>query len=404
MRKPSSHTLLAGLIAALVLWSEGVSHAGELPRAAPETLGLSAERLDRIGAMLQDAVRTQSIPGAVLLVARHGKIGYFLTVGERDPANKAPMTEDAIFRIYSMSKPITVVAALMLWEQGRFVLSDPIAKFMPQFADPKVGVPRANPAGGDTPVLDLVAAQRPISVQDLMRHSSGLTYGFFGDTLVKRAYLDAKIFADDPTNAEFVDRVAKLPLAYQPGTTWDYGISIDVLGRLVEVIADKSLYQFEKEGLLDPLGMTDTSFSVTDPAKQSCIAEPFANDRTIGAGAEFSDPRKAVKFESGGGGMVGTCMDYARFLQMLLNGGELEGHRYLSPRTVAYMTSDHLGVGVHPGPYYLPGPGYGLAWVSRCARRRAWRAIRARSATGTGAAPAARISGWTPRATCWWYS
>ena len=268
MRKPSSHTLLAGLIAALVLWSEGVSHAGELPRAAPETLGLSAERLDRIGAMLQDAVRTQSIPGAVLLVARHGKIGYFLTVGERDPANKAPMTEDAIFRIYSMSKPITVVAALMLWEQGRFVLSDPIAKFMPQFADPKVGVPRANPAGGDTPVLDLVAAQRPISVQDLMRHSSGLTYGFFGDTLVKRAYLDAKIFADDPTNAEFVDRVAKLPLAYQPGTTWDYGISIDVLGRLVEVIADKSLYQFEKEGLLDPLGMTDTSFSVTDPAKQ----------------------------------------------------------------------------------------------------------------------------------------
>jgi CubicO group peptidase (beta-lactamase class C family) len=348
------------LVAAALLWSVGAADAAELPRATPESVGLSAERLDRIGAMLQDAVQAQTIPGAVLLVARHGKIAYFHTVGERDPATHAPMTEDAIFRIYSMSKPITVVAALMLWEQGRFVLGDPIAKFLPQFAEPKVGVPHANPAGGDTPVLDLVPAERPITVQDLMRHSSGLTYGFFGDTLVKKLNLAANVFAGDPTNAEFVDRVAKLPLAYQPGTTWDYGVSIDVLGRMVEVLAGTSLYQFEKQALLDPLGMGDTSFAVTDPARQGRIAEPFANDRAIGAGADFSDPRQPVKFESGGGGMVGTCMDYARFLQMLLNGGELDGHRYLSPRTVAYMSSDHMGTGVHPGPYYLPGPGYGF--------------------------------------------
>jgi CubicO group peptidase (beta-lactamase class C family) len=161
-------------------------------------------------------------------------------------------------------------------------------------------------------------------------------------------------------NAEFVDRVAKLPLAYQPGTTWDYGVSIDVLRRLVEVASGQSLYQFEKANLLDPLGMSDTAFAVTDPAKQGRIADAFANDRSIGPGIEFFDPRIAGKWESGGGGMVGTAMDYARFLQMLLNGGELDGHRYLSPRTVAYMTSDQLGSVVHPGPYYLPGPGHGF--------------------------------------------
>jgi CubicO group peptidase (beta-lactamase class C family) len=205
-----------------------------------------------------------------------------------------------------------------------------------------------------------VPADRPITVQDLMRHSTGLTYGFFGDTLVKKAYQEAHLFAGDFTNAEFVDRVAKLPLAYQPGTTWDYGVGIDVLGRLVEVTSGETLYRFERENLLDPLGMVDTAFNVADPAKQGRIAEPFANDRSIGGGIDFFDPRMAGKWESGGGGMVGTAMDYARFLQMLLNGGELEGRRYLGPRTVAYMTAGQLGAGVHPGPYYLPGPGHGF--------------------------------------------
>ena len=360
MRKCDLRAALAALIAAALFSVAAVARAADLPRTAPEAVGLSSERLERIGAALERSVQDQTIPGAVLLIARHGKVAYLHSVGQRDPGTKAAMTDDTIFRIYSMSKPITVVAALMLAEEGRFTFGDPISKFMPQFADVKVGVARPNPAGGDTPVLQLVSADHPITVQDLMRHSSGLTYGFFGDTLVKKAYLAANLFAGDFTNAEFVDRVVKLPLAYQPGTTWDYGVSIDVLGRLVEVASGQSLYQFEKANLLDPLGMSDTGFSVTDPAKQSRIADAFANDRSIGPGIDFFDPRVAGKWESGGGGMVGTAMDYARFLQMLLNGGELDRHRYLSPRTIAYMTSDQMGSVVHPGPYYLPGPGHGF--------------------------------------------
>jgi CubicO group peptidase (beta-lactamase class C family) len=360
MRMRDWRLVRAAFAAAVLFCFCVVARAADLPRAAPEDVGLSSDRLQRLGAILQSAVHDQVIPGAVLLVARHGKVAWLQSVGERDPSTKAPMTDDAIFRIYSMSKPITVVAALMLAEQGKFTFADPIAKYMPQFAQVKVGVARPNPAGGDAPVLQTVPADRPITVQDLMRHSSGLTYGFFGDTLVKKAYQEAHLFAGDFTNAEFVDRVAKLPLAYQPGTTWDYGVGIDVLGRLVEVASGETLYKFERANLLDPLGMADTAFNAADPAKQARIAEPFASDRSIGGGIDFFDPRIARKWESGGGGMVGTAMDYARFLQMLLNGGALDGHRYLSPRTVAYMTADQLGSGVHPGPYYLPGPGHGF--------------------------------------------
>ena len=173
-------------------------------------------------------------------------------------------------------------------------------------------------------------------------------------------YVDTKVWNDYPSNAELVDRLAKLPLASQPGTVWDYSHSTDVLGRLVEVISGQSLYQFEKERLLDPLGMTSTSFYVTDRAKQDRIVEPFPNDRNFGIDADFNDPRVVQKWESGGGGMVSTAMDYARFLQMLLNGGSLDGKRVLGPKTVAYMTADHVGTSVAPGPLYLPGVGFGF--------------------------------------------
>src|SRR3954464_6762251 len=189
--------------------------------------------------------------------------------------------------------------------------------------------------------LELVPAKRQITIQDLMRHTSGLTYGFFGEGLVKKTYVDAQLTAGGVDNAEFAERLAKLPLAYQPGTTWDYSQSTDILGRVIEVVSGKSLYQFEKERLLDPLGMKDTAFYVTDPAKQPLIAEPFPNDRQIGAGAEVNNPRIQLKWESGGGGMVSTIGDYARFVRMLLNGGSLDGKRYLSPKTVAYMGSNH---------------------------------------------------------------
>jgi CubicO group peptidase (beta-lactamase class C family) len=351
--------LLLGLL--LPAWAL----ADPLPTTPPESVGLSSKRLQAIGDTLKADIAKGIIPGALVLISRHGKVAYFEAMGSLDPEKKTPMTKDAIFRIYSMSKPIVTVAAMMLFEQGRLALSDPVAKYIPAFKDVKVGEEKKDASGQVS--LELVAAQRPMTVQDLMRHSSGLTYGFFGEGAVKKTYRDANLGEGDPSAAEFVDRLAKLPLVYQPGTTWDYSQSTDVLGVVVEVVTGKPLLAALKEMLLDPLGMTDTSFYVTDPARQPRIAEPFANDRTIGAGAVVNDPRVARKYESGGGGLVGTATDYARFLQMLANGGALDGKRYLSPKTVAYMTSDHMGDVVRRGPYDLMGPGYkfGLGFAVR---------------------------------------
>jgi CubicO group peptidase (beta-lactamase class C family) len=339
--------------------------AEPLPTAAPESVGLSSERLSRITDVLRSDVAKGTIPGAVLLVSRHGKIAYFEAVGQLDPQANNLMGKDAIFRIYSMTKPIVTVCAMMLVEQGRLALGDPIAKHLPEFKDVKVGEEKRNADGKVT--LDMVESKRPMTIQDLMRHTSGLTYGFFGEGAVKAEYLKADLNAGDPTTAEFTARLAKLPLAYQPGTTWEYSQSTDVLGRVIEVVTGKPLYQALKEMLLDPLGMVDTSFYVTEAAKQRRLAEPFSNDRTIGAGAVVNDPRVVRKYESGGGGLVGTAEDYARFLQMLANGGTLEGKRFLSPKTIGYMTSDHMSDVIRRGPYDLMGPGYrfGLGFAVR---------------------------------------
>ena len=328
--------------------------AQSLPSAKPEEVGLSSERLGKLTARLKADIEKGVIPGAIVLVARHGKIAMFEMLGMLNPEAKTPMTRDA-----SMSKPITSVAAMILFEEGRLALNEPVSKYIPKLGGLKVGVEKPDPSGGK-PTLELVPSQRDMTIQDLLRHTSGLTYGFFGNTLVKKMYVDSKVWNDYPSNAELIDRLAKLPLANQPGTTWDYSHSTDVLGRLVEVITDKSLYEFEKARVLDPLGMKDTSFYVTDKSKQDRIVEPFPNDRSIGVDADFNDPRVAQKWESGGGGMVGTTMDYARFAQMLLNGGTLSGKRILGPKTVAFMTADHLSASIAPGPLYLPGPGFGF--------------------------------------------
>jgi CubicO group peptidase (beta-lactamase class C family) len=346
------HALIA------ILWIYSVA-AQSLPRATPAEVGLSAERLDRITQMLRDDSAKGTVPGAVMLVARHGKIAAFESVGVLDPGTKAAMPRDAIFRIYSMSKAITSVSAMMLFEEGKIALSDPVARYLPQIGQMKVAVEKADPAGGK-PSLEMVPARRPMTIQDLLRHTSGITYGFFGISPVKKLYVESGVLKGDYTNAEFADRIAKLPLAYQPGTIWDYSHSTDILGRVIEVVSGMPLYQFEKQRLLDPLGMNDTSFYVTEASRQPRIAEPFPNDRAFGIDVSFGDPRVAGKWESGGGGMVSTASDYARFLQMMLNGGTLNGKRYLSPKTVAYMTSDQLGDGIVPGPLYLPGPGYGF--------------------------------------------
>jgi CubicO group peptidase (beta-lactamase class C family) len=348
------------LLAASIVLGAGSSLAGGPTPTASSESGFSAERLENIGDFVKADISKGVIPGAVCVIVRHGKVVYQQVWGERDATTKAPMTADSIFRIYSMSKPITTVAAMMLVEEGRIGLQDPVSKFIPQFASAKVGIEKKSEDGKMS--LDLVAPLRPMTIQDLMRHTSGITYGFFGEGLVKKTYVDNHVFLGNFDNAEFADRIAKLPLAYQPGTTWDYSHSTDILGRVIEVASGKSLYEFERERLLDPLGMEDTSFYVTDAAKQPRIAEPFPKDRSIGADAEFNDPRVARKWESGGGGMVSTVADYTRFLKMLANGGALEGRRYLSPITITVMTSNQVGAaaGVVPGPYYLPGPGFGF--------------------------------------------
>ena len=352
--------ITAPLLVALTLAVACPAFAESVVRTQPAEAGLSPKGLARIGDYLKNEIATNKIPGAIVMIQRRGKVAYYETFGVRDPATKAPMTPNTIFRIYSMSKPITTVAAMMLVEEGKLQLDDPVSKFIPAFKDTKVGVEKKGDDGNMT--LDLVPQRRQMTVQDLMRHTSGLTYGFFGEGLVKKAYVDANIFADDIDNAGLAERLAKLPLVYQPGSTWDYSHSTDILGRVVEIVSGKSLYQFEKERIFDPLGMKDTSYYVTDKAKQSLIAEPFPNDRKIGNATEMSDPRVVRKWESGGGGLVSTITDYARFAQMIANGGMLDGKRYLSPKTIAYMGSNHIGPasGVVNGPYYLPGPGFGF--------------------------------------------
>ena len=347
-------------VAAALLVGIHAAFAEDQGLTKPKEAGFSGAGLARLDAYIQNEIAGNKIPGAIMMIQRNGETAYFKSFGVRDPGTKEPMTPSTIFRIYSMSKPITTVAAMMLVEEGRLQLDDPLSKYIPAFANVKVGV--EHKAEDGTTTLDTVPAKRPITIQDLMRHTSGLTYGFFGEGLVKKAYVDAHLFSGDVDNAEFAERLARLPLVYQPGTTWDYSHSTDILGRVVEVVSGKSLFQFEKERLLDPLGMTNTSFYVTDPAKTSLVAEPFPGDRKIGNDAEMGDPRVVQKWESGGGGMVSTIGDYARFAQMLLNGGTLDGKRYLSPKTVAYMGSNHLGPnsGVVPGPYYLPGAGFGF--------------------------------------------
>ncbi len=347
------------LLLVLHTFTHQPAYAFEFKTVPPAEVALSAERLDRLGAWLKGEVAAKKIPGAVVLVARGGKTAYFETVGVQDPATGVPMAKDTLFRIYSMTKPITTVAAMMLVEEGKLTLETPLSTLIPAFKDMKVAVEKPG-ADGAPAQVDMVPASRQITVQDLLRHTSGLTYGFFGDSAAKRAYTAAKIDAGTISNAEFAENLAKMPLGFQPGSAWDYSYATDVVGRVVEIVSGKPLGQFFKERIFDPLGMTDTAFYVMDPAKHGRIAEPFPDDRSIGKDIDMSDPRIKRDAEPGGQGLVGSAPDYARFLQMLLNGGALDGKRYLSPETIAFMASDHLSPTVDKSKLYLPGPGYGF--------------------------------------------
>jgi CubicO group peptidase (beta-lactamase class C family) len=344
--------------------------AEALPSAKPEQVGFSPERLGRIGQVLKADVAKGQIPGAVALVARKGRVAYFEAVGFRHQATGAAMGTDAIFRIYSMTKPITSAAAMALVEEGKVALTDPVSKFLPPLTKLEVAVQRFDPVTGKAG-YSTVPAEREITIQDLHRHTSGFTYGETSpNARVKEAYAKAGVDWKDLTGAEQVERLAKVPLAHQPGTVWHYGLSTDVLGRVVEAVSGMTLGQFLQERIFTPLKMTDSGFSV--PREMvGRIAEPFAKDPTTGDPIRLIDVTVPPKNDSGGGGGVATTADYARFCQMLLNGGSLDGARILSRTTVKLMTSDHLGPIADAGPsptmglLGTPGYGFGLGFAVR---------------------------------------
>ena len=342
------------------------------PSVPPETVGLSSSRLEHIRTVMNRHVAEKHIPGASALIARRGKIAYQEAFGLADIEAGKPMRLDTIHRIYSMSKPITSVAVMMLYEEGKFQLNDPVANYLPEFAKMQVGVDEKDPQTGQS-VLKTVPAKRPITIRDLLRHTSGLTYGVFGDTLVDREYRKTRGVMDKDL-ASFVTQLARLPLLYEPGTRWNYSLSVDVLGRLVEVLSGKSFDQFLQERIFAPLDMRDTGFYVPASKKDRLAKlyittkegklEPAAVcanwqeclDKIPNAALSYLEP---PAFQSGGGGLVSTANDYLRFCQMLLNQGQYNGKRLLSRKTIQLMSSDNLG----KIPEVSPGVGFGLGFA-----------------------------------------
>ncbi|HVY42943.1 MAG TPA: serine hydrolase domain-containing protein [Hyphomicrobiaceae bacterium] len=342
--------------------------AQPLPKAAsPEEVGLSSQRLERIGTALKEQIDKGQMPGAVVAIARKGKLAYFEAFGYRDKASNAPMTTDAIFSIASMTKPLTSVAIMMLYEEGRLFIADPVGKYLPQLANMKVGVVKTD-ANGKT-VVETVAANRQITIQDLLRHTSGLVYGGRGTTEIHKQYpASSAQSALTLTPAEFLDKLGRAPLYHQPASTWDYSLSVDVLGLVVEAVSGKKLGEFLAERVFAPLGMVDSGFEVP-ASKQSRYALALDADPLTGK-QQFvlHASGKPLKFDCGGGCGVSTAGDYLRFAQMLLRRGELDGKRLLAPKTVDYMTSNHLAPDVlaRTTSTVLPtGYGFGLGFAVR---------------------------------------
>ncbi|HEV7601147.1 MAG TPA: serine hydrolase domain-containing protein [Bradyrhizobium sp.] len=339
----------------LIVSGAAPSWADDAVRAAPKPAVFSPEKLGRIDDFFNNEVATGKIPGAMVLITQHGRQVYFKSFGMSDTDTGRPMTPDTIFPIHSMTKTVTSFAAMTLVDQGKLRLDDPVSKYIASFANMKVGVEKKHDSG--RPVLELAPTDRPLTIEDLLLHTSGITYGFYGNGLVKAAYAD--IYFGDFDNAQFAERIAMLPLAEQPRTLWDYGHSTDIVGRVIEVVSGQSLYRFEKTQFLDSLGMTATKFFLTDPAERARFAKPLPRDRAV-----ERNSLDVTRWESGGGGMVTTMSDLARFAQMLLNGGELDGKRYLAPETFAAMTTDHIGPGsgVARDYFYFPGDGFGFGY------------------------------------------
>jgi CubicO group peptidase (beta-lactamase class C family) len=358
------------VIATSVAWGQA------LTVVKPEQVGLSTQRLEKIGQVFGQEIEKGNLPGAVIMVARKGAIAYYENFGFRDKIKEEKMPKDAVFRIYSMTKPIVSVAAMILMEDGRLQLTDPVSKFLPEFKDATVSVPKTDPYGKVT--YALIPAERQPTVQDLLRHTAGLAYGeITQNAVVKEAYVKAGLYkpdfdynSRDVTPEEQVQGLAKAPLIHQPGTAWEYSVAVDVLGRVVERASGKRLADFLEERLFKPLKMVDTGFSVP-PQSMSRLAEPLPKDPASGNPNRLIDVSQPPKNDSGGAGGVSTAMDYLRFGQMLLNGGKLDDMQVLSRTTVALMASDHLGTQIRPvvspGELLLGVPGYtfGLGFAVR---------------------------------------
>jgi CubicO group peptidase (beta-lactamase class C family) len=351
--------------------SSGAAYS-DPPAVTPEEVGLASNRLAHIRTVMNRHVAEKQIPGAAGLIARRGKIAYQEAFGMADVETGKPMRLDTIHRIYSMTKPITSVAVMMLYEEGKFQLNDPVGKYLPEFAKMQVAIDEKDPQTGK-PTLKTAPAKRPITVRDLLRHTAGLTYGFFSDTLVDQEYRKARILSD-LNLAEFVTNLSKIPLLHEPGARWHYSVSVDVLGRLVEVLSGKTFDQFLQERIFAPLDMRDTGFYVPadkkdrfaklySPTKDGkiqpaviCATRQECVEKFPNAVPSYLEP---PTMPSGGGGLVSTAYDYLRFCQMLLNKGQYDGKRLLSRKTVQLMSSDNLGT----IPGMGPGAGFGLGFA-----------------------------------------
>ena len=324
----------------------------EIPRVAPAEIGLSQERLHRISRAMEGSVEKGHIAGAIGIVARKGKIGYWQKVGMADREAGKPMRDDTIFRIYSMTKPIVGVALMTLYEEGKFALSDPVKDHIPELGGLKVLVGKKQ-----------VPADREMTVQDLMRHTSGMTYGLFGNSPVDEMYMDADILGGNESVEHFIQKLSKLPLKHQPGSAWEYSVSVDVQGRLIEVLSGMDLATFLSERIFKPLDMPDTAFRIGDKMDRLVQIYQQNKDKTgivPAPGSRTARYTEDTRWYSGGGGLVSTARDYLRFCQMLLNGGQLDGQRILSRKTVELMTIDHVAKLPRRSSISRPGYGFGL--------------------------------------------
>jgi CubicO group peptidase (beta-lactamase class C family) len=327
----------------------------EFPAGEPRAHGMDAERLARISDVLSDAAEKTDTPGAVFLVMRRGHIVYEGKFGDLDLEHGVPMRSDAIFRIHSMTKPIVSVATMMLLEEGKLLLTDPVDRYLPEFKDVQVAILNED----ESQIIGLEPVRRQMTIQDLLRHTSGFTGTTYGrDNAVKQLYRDMAATSGDVSNEEYTKNIASLPLNSQPGTQFEYGISTNILGRVVEVVSGETLGAFLDKRIFEPLGMKDTGFQVPR-SEWHRVAQGF-DPETGGRPWYLGDPSVKKKMESGAGGLWSTIGDYAVFTQLILSRGEVNGVRLLGSKSIDLMTSNHLGPTISPGPLYLPGAGHGF--------------------------------------------